>query len=86
MPLACSDAGRRCRRRGASACRLQPSFQAGDAGGEASSYAACMQCCWQVLPAPWLLCELILAMELPRGVTESKGLIVMTGLVAAMVT
>ncbi len=40
-----------------------------------------MQCCWQVLPVPWLLFELILVMKLPRGVTESKGLSVMTGLV-----
>ena len=40
-----------------------------------------MKCCWQVLPVPRLLFELILVMKLPRGVTEAKGLIVMTGLV-----
>ena len=34
----------------------------------------------------WLLIELILVMKLPRGVTETKGLIVMTGLVTAIVT
>jgi bacteriorhodopsin len=35
---------------------------------------------------PWLLIELILVMKLPRGVTVSKGLIVITGLVTAIAT
>ena len=35
---------------------------------------------------PWLLIEVILVMKLPRGVTVSKGLIAITGLVTAIAT
>ncbi len=35
---------------------------------------------------PWLLIELILVMKLPRGVTVTEGLIVITGLVKAAAT
>jgi hypothetical protein len=69
MPLACSVAGRRCRRLAQGGFRSGqrlcfgtsrvPSGKAlaGDAGGDASSHAACMQCCGQVLPVPGLLFE-----------------------------
>ena len=46
----CVVAGRSCRWRGISACRLHPLLLAGAAAGEASPHAACIHCCWQELP------------------------------------
>ena len=50
MPFASIVAGRSCRFRGIDACRLHPVLLAGVAGGEASSHAVCIHCCWQELP------------------------------------
>ena len=49
-----SVAGRSCRRRGFDACRLHPVLLVGVAGGEASTYAACIPCFLQELPAAGL--------------------------------
>ena len=46
MPLASIVAGRSCRWRGISACRLHPLLLAGAAAGEASTHAACIHWCW----------------------------------------
>ena len=50
-------AGRSCRLRGSSTCRLHPLLQAGAAAGEASAHAACMCCCSQDLPPAWYQCS-----------------------------
>ena len=50
MPLACMVAGRCGRRRGLSACRLQPLWLAGAAVGEQRAHAVCIHWCWQEKP------------------------------------
>ena len=50
MPLACMVAGRCGRRRGLSACRLQPLWLAGAAVGEQRAHAPCIHWCWQEKP------------------------------------
>ncbi len=50
MLLACIVAGRSGRRRGLSACRLQPLLLAGAAAGEQRAHAPCIHCCWQEKP------------------------------------
>ena len=61
MPLACIVAGRSCRRRGTSACRL---------------HAACMHCCWQVLPPAWhqrtLLASIVAGRSCRRRGTSTR--------------
>jgi hypothetical protein len=50
IPFASIAAGRCCRRRGLSACRLHALLLAGAAAGEVLAHAACSHCCWQELP------------------------------------
>jgi hypothetical protein len=50
VTFASSVAGRRCRRRDLSACRLHALLLAGAAAFEASTHAVYIQCFWQELP------------------------------------
>ena len=76
MPLAFIVVGRSCRRRGLSTCRSHALLLAGAAAGEEPAHAACMHCCWQVLPPAWhqrtLLASIVAGRSCRRRGTSTR--------------